>query len=128
MWQIEVWAARSWRQSVLQRVVALAHISDWDQEVAGFFLFSLEACPCRQYSLRNMQKESTVLRGFLSAAIGPSETVGRDAPSGVAVKAPIVLEVVTLQAFGGAGRTDAALVQPVAVGVEAVPGCGLRRY
>ena len=38
----------------------------------------------------------------------------------MAVVAAVMFEVVLLQAFGAAGRANAALVEPVAVGVQAV--------
>lgn len=54
------------------------------------------------------------------AAVGPAETAGADPPDGVAIEAVVVRIIVLLEAFGAATRADTALIQPVAVGVQAV--------
>ena len=53
-------------------------------------------------------------------AVGAAETAGGDLPDGVAIKTTIVDKVSLLETFGTAIRANAALVQPIAVCVEAV--------
>ena len=60
------------------------------------------------------------LSDVFATAVSSAKSAGRYAPNGMTVKTAVMLVVVLLQTFGSAFRANATLVQPVAVGVEAI--------
>ena len=53
-------------------------------------------------------------------AVSPAEAAGGHTPNGMTVKAPVMRIVILLQSLCAAIRADAALIKPVAVGIQAV--------
>lgn len=57
---------------------------------------------------------------MFGAAVSPAKPASRYFPNSAAVKAAIVDVIFLLQAFGAASWADTALMQPIAVSIQAV--------
>ena len=68
----------------------------------------------------SLQPDGSRLVDVFGRTVGAGEAAGGDAPGSVAIKTTIVDKIPLLETLRAAARADAAFVQPVTVGIEAI--------